>query len=544
MEIEKPRSPTLRLRPKSAHSTSMRTRSALEYTHKNHDPTGVCREGRSIGRRPKSAGGARGAALSNNGCSARRGGAGFEGDMNRAGIKSSNERCCNPRWPSRPGCGKVPKGEKQLMRGCRAASPQCAGVESSWSYAGSKSRDYYDGARGGGAPRQILVKVPCVKSNKKGRRGGMLYAVAWSGDVKECCGEITEDEEEDACAPAGVGTDDNGRNRALCAPNTVAVVQVPQPLLGECSVSSSNNNTNIITAQYTSSFDSAGSHLHGQTEQQQRPDAPRTSRVIAQLRASVGRERRRPSSTTNSSHRADMATVLSQTSGLCPFAFDHQKQQYIINSSMPTPVDASYDYSSGGATGSTAHGRPAGAERTTPRPRTAEVGARTSTLCKSNRPYSAITASDRERRAKNTAAYGGAAALGDSRRDNHNVWSDSRETGADRVIAEVSPDPRLLGPTSTTGTGDVPGGRARGSIVREGQQKKTSVNYSFFPSTPIPVDGQAGDSGAGAGVGGENYHVVVADRGRGGGRELREASVWSGCTEIRSTPLGLGVKSP
>lgn len=174
-------------------------------------------------------------------------------------------------------------------------------VEAAWSYTAPQKPD-------NNSPRQILVKVPCVKANGKGRRGRVAYRIAWNGDVNGDDldadgvrgGDIARDARTKPADPKAEATATTNMS-PRCRAQTTAVVQLPCPLVRE---------EGSLTTCGNSSCLAPGSRSvpHPLVDAK-----PRTGGVIAQLRASVAREQH--PSASNSVAPSTTSFLLSPASG-------------------------------------------------------------------------------------------------------------------------------------------------------------------------------------------------------------------------------------
>lgn len=192
----------------------------------------------------------------------------------------SSGHCHSPRRPTEKGIRtSIPK------RRCKDGGREM--VEASWSYAGRGEQS------GECTPRQVLVKVPRPETCTKGGRGEVSYKVAWSGNVDNppvTRGEGTFQPDVSPVAAAvlepSIAARDASGPKLPSSKMVVAVVQVPKLYLGEPSQSNGYNTDSVI--QWSDSSASPRGERRTRAE-----DEPRVSKVIAQLRESVVRDRHR-----------------------------------------------------------------------------------------------------------------------------------------------------------------------------------------------------------------------------------------------------------
>lgn len=210
------------------------------------------------------------------------------------------------------------RGHK-VPRGC--CRPQ---VEATWSYRASKRADQRE------PPRQILVKVPCVRSNGKGRRENASYKLAWNSDIRrdgrdgdiDGTGENAGEKHLKAV---------NGKREGMVADavcdgtsiprNTMSVVQLPRPLPRQASLTARNEKRDAF-------FGAPSAGINSSLPQANAEDTPRRSCVIARSRSSVACQRRQTTS------KADAA----ETTAFSPhFSCESQGRSYDRMSNAPPP---------------------------------------------------------------------------------------------------------------------------------------------------------------------------------------------------------------
>lgn len=221
-------------------------------------------------------------------------------------------------------------------------------VLATWSYGASARNDRTGSAS---SPRQILVKVPCVSTSNGGgggatkskrRGGGVPYRLAWNHEVRKgsgatgVCSSAVDSSEENsvvqgdagsfrpndkapgvetaAVAVAAVEAKRHGRPNAAGAG---IMVQLPRPAEGDrVSSTTPGDNSGFGCALFSAS----DSEPKQQQQQQQHrlvveENRPSTSRVIANLRASVACDVRPSSASAYSSSFFSTAPVLTELAG-------------------------------------------------------------------------------------------------------------------------------------------------------------------------------------------------------------------------------------
>lgn len=317
------------------------------------------------------------------------------------------------------------RGHK-VPRGC--CRPQ---VEATWSYRASKRPDQRE------PPRQILVKVPCVRSNGKGRRGNASYKLAWNsvsrrdgrdGDIDGTGENAGEKNLEGVSGQREGMVADAVCDGASIRRNTMSVVQLPRPLPRQASLTPRNEKIDAFFGA-----PSAGSSV----PQANAEDTPRRSCVIARLTSSVACQRRQTTSKTDAA----------ETPACSPyFSCDSQGRCY---------------------------------ERISNAPPTAENrGGRTSTI----RPPSAVSTRTpcldyRLRRGCVGTREGGVGS--------HELKSDTSETkrrsswaGATEASGNAHAwRPKTAGSTTVSDR--------KGREARTGRRERARAGYSFFPSPRV-----------------------------------------------------------
>lgn len=176
---------------------------------------------------------------------------------------------------------------QKVSRGC--CRPQ---VEATWSYRPSKRPGKRD------SPRQILVKVPCVKSNGKGRRGRVSYTLAWNSDAREdgCDGEIHD-------------TSDNGDKKALEVVNDESEGVVADSVYGGTSFRQNTTAVGQVSRPLPLKASSTATGAGSIPPQANVEGTPRRTSVTTQLRSSVEHQRR-PTSSSKAGDAAKMTANL------------------------------------------------------------------------------------------------------------------------------------------------------------------------------------------------------------------------------------------
>lgn len=200
-------------------------------------------------------------------------------------------RCASPQKPHRAvrsGKGKgMPRTGRNKGSTTRSRRVWCGGqgVEAAWSYATTKNSD---GDRCG-VTRQIFVKVPCVKSNDSKPRPGVVgYQIAWHGgggySDRVNGGSFVNSQ---GIQPENLGTEQGSEAGENCFTRTGCNVEMTEDgrdlrsLLQGASLGET-------ALRGESSFNDNAGYNNASVD-----DSPHTSRVLAQLRGSVGREQQR-----------------------------------------------------------------------------------------------------------------------------------------------------------------------------------------------------------------------------------------------------------
>lgn len=168
-------------------------------------------------------------------------------------------------------------------------------LKAAWSYESSQ-REHC------APPRHIFVKVPHVKVDQKGKVGNTSYRIAWSGEVKsDGCGadvgrskhgknlKKNDKQIQQVAHVEAAETEGNGTTIAsttTCLPNWLKIAAVVPPYCPPEGKEEEVSSANIDSSVW--SIISGSLSPPAVVEKK-----PHTSRVIAQLRASVARERQR-----------------------------------------------------------------------------------------------------------------------------------------------------------------------------------------------------------------------------------------------------------
>lgn len=205
---------------------------------------------------------------------------------------SAGGRCASPQKPHRAVRNSKGKGMSSTSRNkgfaTRSRRVWCGGrqgVEAAWSYMTTNNSD--GDVRG--VSRQIFVKVPCVRSNdSKTLPGGASYHIAWHG------GGSSTDRVNDGSLPNshGIQSENLGSEQGSNAGENDCIRT-------DCNVEIAENSHDLQSLLHEASLGDMSSREEPFFNENigynnaRVADSPHTSRVLAELRDSFGREQQR-----------------------------------------------------------------------------------------------------------------------------------------------------------------------------------------------------------------------------------------------------------
>lgn len=349
------------------------------------------------------------------------------------------------------------------------------GVEAAWSYATTTRSDCH----GCGVIRRIFVKVPCVRSNisKVSQSGRASYQIAWydgSGHTDEnfqdgsanCEGLSVGQHSADAGVqsvriPHVAATAAYGRVFRSLLANPIGIALKDTAFNGE-----------------SSCFDSDEGHNNSSIDE----DCPRTDRVLAQLRGSVGRVQQAVRPSSPGTHAAQRKTA---TPASAPF----------LGADESITIATSCD-DHGRSAGSTTRGGNQGSCSTHRAHQQSNIVGETKgyefskfrrpnahmPIHRASRPKTQITRSESKASVERRSEKAFTVRLGSWGAEKQRLLMTEEE---DRVISSRTAE------TTIERTVDTRHGHDSNIVGKERGEKETSMDYSFFPSglSEQPRDG-------------------------------------------------------